>query len=125
MSRTGVAPVISPLSRWDSKGLGAVGAAWSRLYRSDASSFGYVDDFTAELAIGVLPDYRGKGMGSMLLQKLMSEVAVNHNSISRNVRASNPAVRLYERLGFMKIQGSDIVNRVGGHSFNMIAKLGA
>lgn len=102
-----------------------VGAAWLRLYRSDARAFGYVDDVTPEVAIGVLPDYRGKGVGSLLLQKLMSDAAANHNSISLNVRASNPAVRLYERLGFVKIEGSDMVNRVGGHSFNMIANLRA
>jgi ribosomal protein S18 acetylase RimI-like enzyme len=102
-----------------------VGAAWLRLYRSDARAFGYVDDVTPELAIGVLPDYRGKGVGGLLLQKLMSEAAANHKSVSLNVGASNVAVRLYERLGFVKLHGSDMVNRVGGHSFNMIAKLRA
>jgi len=101
----------------------SVGAAWARLYPSDARAFGYVDDVTPELAIGVLPDYRGKRIGSLLLQKLMSEAATNYDSISLNVRASNPAIRLYEREGFVKVEGSDMVNRVGGLSFNMIARL--
>jgi hypothetical protein len=39
-----------------------------------------------------------------------------------NVRASNPVLGLYERTGFIKIPGSEVVNRVGEESFNMMCE---
>jgi hypothetical protein len=43
-------------------------------------------------------------------------------AVSLRVRGSNVAVRLYERVRFIKIPGSDILNRTGEISFNMIHK---
>jgi len=48
-----------------------------------------------------------------------------YRGISLNVRRSNPAVRLYERLGFRKVPGSEMVNRVGGVSIIMEVVFGA
>ncbi len=107
----------------DSRSRLSTGAAWLRLFSSTSRAFGYIDERTPELATGVLPDYRGKGIGRSLLERLMSAAASKYAAVSLSVRASNPAVRLYERLGFRKVEGSDVVNRVGGHSFNMIARL--
>ena len=90
---------------------------------STSRAFGYVDERTPELAVGVLPDFRGRGIGQLLLERLMNAAASKYAAVSLNVRASNPAVRLYDRLGFRKVEGSDMVNRVGGHSFNMIVRL--
>jgi len=108
----------------DSESHLSVGAAWLRLFSSTGRAFGYINERTPELAVGVRPSHRGRGIG-VLLQRLMTAAASNYVSVSLNVRASNSAVRLYERLGFRKVEGSDMVNRVGGHSFNMIAKLRA
>ena len=43
-------------------------------------------------------------------------------AVSLSVRGDNTAVRLYERVGFIKIPGSEILNRTGEISFNMIYK---
>ena len=53
----------------------------------------------------------------------MKAAAKDHSAVSLNVRSTNPAVRLYARLGFEKVGGSDMVNRVGGASSNMVAQL--
>ena len=39
-----------------------------------------------------------------------------------HVRAKNPVINLYQCVGFVKVAGSEIVNRVGGISFNMVYK---
>jgi hypothetical protein len=39
--------------------------------------------------------------------------------MSLSVRADNPAVRLYERVGFRKVVGTESVNRVGTTSYTM------
>ena len=50
--------------------------------------------------IALLTEYRNRGIGSRLLQDLMTEAASAGKPIRLHVVASSPAVRLYERLGF-------------------------
>ena len=47
--------------------------------------------------IAVHENYRGKGMGSQLMQKVMN---IAQGSIALHVEPDNPAKKLYERLGF-------------------------
>ena len=76
-----------------------------------------------ELAIAVLPEYRDRGIGTQLLNKLL-EAAQNHfPAISLSVRSDNPAVGLYQRLGFVRVEDSDKSNRVGGSSVTMVYQL--
>ncbi len=99
----------------------AISAAWVRLWRdAELPGFGYVDATIPELAIATLPDYRGQGIGTQLIQQILVMSQPCFPGVSLNVRADNPAVRLYERLGFVKVPGSEIVNRTGGISFNML-----
>ena len=62
--------------------------------------YGYVDDETPELAIAVLPDHRGRGLGRRLLRELLDAAGGRFGAVSLSVRAENPAWRLYERTGF-------------------------
>lgn len=96
-----------------------VGAAWVRLWPEGNHGFGFVRPDIPELAIAVLPQYRGQGVGTQLIKQLISVAADVYPALSLSVRANNPAVRLYERLGFQAIAGSEVVNRTGGISFNM------
>ena len=52
--------------------------------------------------IALLTEYRNRGIGSCLLQELMTEAASAGRPIRLHVVASSPAVRLYERLGFRR-----------------------
>jgi len=97
-----------------------VGAAWFRLLNGDKNGYGFVDAKVPELAIGVLPNYTGQGIGTQLMEYLISNAKQHYPGLSLNVRMSNPALRLYERLGFQRVEGSDIINRVGEKSFNMV-----
>ncbi len=58
-----------------------------------------------EGSVLVDPEYQGMGIGTKLYTALLDEVATSRPEIYRvnlKVRVSNPAVRLYERLGFHK-----------------------
>lgn len=97
-----------------------VGAVWARLFTGEEQGFGYIDDVTPELAIAVLPQHRGKGIGRQLLVSLLASAKLSYPSISLSVRSSNlDAIHLYEELGFTIIEGSETINRVGGISFTM------
>ncbi|MBD2579443.1 GNAT family N-acetyltransferase [Oscillatoria sp. FACHB-1406] len=97
----------------------AIGASWIRLGTATNKGFGYLDDTTPELVVATLPAVRGRGIGTLLINRLIEEINPFYPAISLSVRDNNPAVNLYQKLGFVKITGSEIVNRVGGLSFIM------
>ena len=76
-----------------------IGAIWARLPTGTHHGYGYVDDDTPELSMAVEPDHRSKGIGTALLVRLVAECP----RLSLSVDARNPAVRLYERAGFVPV----------------------
>jgi ribosomal protein S18 acetylase RimI-like enzyme len=78
----------------------AIGAAYCRL----TQGYGYIDDDTPEVTIGVESSYRGRGIGSQLLGAL-ADLARNHgfDRLSLSVEPDNPARRLYERVGYRQV----------------------
>ncbi|MGH9901626.1 MAG: GNAT family N-acetyltransferase, partial [Pyrinomonadaceae bacterium] len=84
----------------DSRGGEPVGAIWLRLLAGDEKGYGYVDDETPELGMAVLPEHRGRGVGSNLLRRLLDSAGAVYSSVCLSVSAGNPALRLYERMGF-------------------------
>src|SRR5512138_776418 len=65
-----------------------LGAAWLRLL-PEGFSTGYVDDETPELAIAVLPECTGQGLGSALLAALMEAVRADYPAVVLTVRDGN------------------------------------
>ena len=98
-----------------------IGAAWIRLLIANEKTTSYVDDVTPELAIAVMPEYLGRGVGALLLQYLLKAAKQRYPSVVLSVRATNPAKRLYERIGF--VVTGEIANRVGTPSLNMVVQL--
>lgn len=80
-----------------------VGAAWYRYWSDDQHSYGYLDAACPELGIGVDPRYRGRGIGQRLLNALIDLAASRGVArLSLSVEGDNPALRLYERAGFVR-----------------------
>ena len=77
-----------------------IGAVWLRLLIGDQKGYGYVDDETPELTVAVVPECRGKGIGTRLLSQLLATTGARYSSLSLSVSPDNPAVRLYRRMGF-------------------------
>jgi ribosomal protein S18 acetylase RimI-like enzyme len=78
----------------------AVGAVWCRLADGRDKGFAYLDDETPELGIAVLPEYRGKGIGTILLESFLTAAKEKYPAVCLSVSPNNPAARLYERCGF-------------------------
>lgn len=74
-----------------------VGAVWARIM----NDYGHVDENTPSLALAVYREYRGQGIGTALLQAILNRLQEKgYGSVSLSVQKSNPAFRLYRRLGF-------------------------
>jgi ribosomal protein S18 acetylase RimI-like enzyme len=52
--------------------------------------------------IALLPEHRGRGIGSALLRGVLAEAQAAGKPVRIHVESFNPALRLYERLGFRK-----------------------
>ncbi|BAE50261.1 GNAT family N-acetyltransferase [Paramagnetospirillum magneticum] len=52
------------------------------------------------LDISLAPQYRGQGIGGTLISELQSVLAPLGHGVSLHVEKTNPAQRLYQRLGF-------------------------
>lgn len=80
---------------------------------SDKTSIGrlYVDRREQEIRIidiALLPDFRGKGVGTFLMQLLFDEASKENKSVTIHVEHNNPAMHLYQRLGFKHIHDEGV-----------------
>jgi ribosomal protein S18 acetylase RimI-like enzyme len=115
---TGPGPVALYVKAWGRPGDAAmiaidagfpVGAAWYRLFARDRPGYGFVDERTPELAIAVVPNARGKGVGAKLLAALLDRARMEgYATISLSVDRNNAgAIGLYERHGFERVGEED------------------
>jgi len=83
------------------------GAAWIRLFKESDEPAAYVDHVTPVLVIGVLPEARGNGIGTLIMEQLLQEAAVMYDQISVSVHTNSRAVNFYNRLGFVPLIDSE------------------
>ncbi|MFF4993166.1 GNAT family N-acetyltransferase [Streptosporangium saharense] len=82
-----------------------VGAAWLRLFGSDDPGYGFVSEDVPELSMGVLPLWRGRGVGRALLTEIAQRaVERGFARICLSVERANHARRLYTAEGFTTVE---------------------
>jgi len=62
--------------------------------------------------ISLMPEHRGKGIGTKLLRDVIVEGAATNRKVSIHVEHFNPAKRLYERLGFRYVETNGVYHRM-------------
>ena len=81
-----------------------VGAVWTRIMHD----YGYVDDETPSFAISLLPEYRGRGIGTRLMRAMLSLLKEHgFRQASLAVQKANYAVRMYKHVGFETIDENE------------------
>lgn len=79
------------------------------LYKKQAAGRFYTwenDNEIRLIDITLLPQFRGKGAGTHLLQELIKKSNVAKKKISLHVEPGNPALQLYRRSGFKHIKNN-------------------
>jgi ribosomal protein S18 acetylase RimI-like enzyme len=79
----------------------------------DGSAIGrlYIDrepDHIEVVDIALLPEYRGRGIGQMLMQEIMDEGGATGRAVGIYVEHFNPARHLYDRLGFRHVSTNGV-----------------
>ena len=77
-----------------------VGAVWTRIM----DDYGHVDDDTPSFAISLYEDYRGRGIGTEMVLKMLELLkGQGWKRASLAVQKANYAVRMYEAAGFRTV----------------------
>jgi streptomycin 3"-adenylyltransferase len=83
----------------------SIGSITIRYFNEDNKGFGYISNDIPELGMALMPEYRGKGIGTALLKMLFEEMKeMGIEKISLSVDPDNlAAVKLYQRFGFKEV----------------------
>ena len=74
-----------------------IGACWVRT----TDEYGHIDDDMPSFAVSLYEPYRNRGIGTRMMRELLDELRdAGYARASLSVQKDNPALRLYERLGF-------------------------
>ena len=77
-----------------------VGAVWTRIM----NDYGHVDDDTPSFAISLYKEYRGRGIGTELMRRMLDLLKEQgYKKASLAVQKANYAVRMYEAVGFRTV----------------------
>lgn len=70
------------------------------------------DDELRVIDIALLPEHRNRGIGSRLIETVIARADREHRSVSLHVELWNPAIGLYERLGFHRGAQTEVYLRM-------------
>ncbi|WP_245796926.1 GNAT family N-acetyltransferase [Hornefia porci] len=77
-----------------------VGAVWTRIM----NDYGHVDDETPSFAISLFKEYRGQGIGSQLMVRMLELLKwQGYEKASLAKQKANYAVKMYEDVGFKTV----------------------
>lgn len=82
-----------------------IGAVWVRILSGDIKGFGNINNKTPEFAISILPEYRNKRVGTLLMSRMISLLKKqNYLQASLSVDKKNYALKMYQKLGFIILE---------------------
>jgi len=78
-----------------------VGAVWTRIM----DDYGHIDDKTPSLAISLYKEYRGRGIGTEMLRRMLELLRTEgYRQVSLSVQKENYALRMYRNAGFRTVE---------------------
>ncbi len=81
-----------------------IGAVWVRIM----NDYGHIDDSTPSFAVSLYKEYRGKGIGTLLMKEMLSALKERgYKKASLSVQKKNYAVKMYQKLGFQIISENE------------------
>ncbi len=80
------------------------GAVWARVM----NDYGHINDTTPSLAVSVYKEYRGLGIGTALIEEMLSILKQRgYKQTSLAVQKANYAVKMYKKAGFVVVDENE------------------
>ena len=97
-----------------------IGAVWVRI----ADEYGHMDNETPSFSISLYKEYRGKGIGTALMEKMLELLrSKGYKRVSLGVNKENYAVRMYKKVGFEIVgNGADETEWLMVHNLDLEEK---
>ena len=81
-----------------------IGAVWTRIM----DDYGHVKDDIPSFAISLYKEYRGKGIGTMMMRQMLQLLKTQgYKKASLAVQKENYAVKMYEKAGFKTVNENE------------------
>ena len=81
-----------------------IGSVWTRIM----DDYGHVDDETPSCAVSLYKEYRGQGIGSQLMMKMLDLLRQQgYRKVSLSVQKANYAVKMYKKAGFKTVDENE------------------
>lgn len=81
-----------------------IGACWVRIM----NDYGHIDNETPSFAISLYEEYRGQGIGTNLMRKMLEFLSLKkYKRASLAVQKENYAVKMYKKVGFQIVGEND------------------
>ena len=81
-----------------------IGAVWARIM----DDYGHIDNETPSLAISLYKEYRGYGIGTELMKRMLALLKYGgYKQASLAVQKANYAVKMYKKIGFYTIEENE------------------
>ncbi|MBN2164787.1 MAG: GNAT family N-acetyltransferase [Marinilabiliaceae bacterium] len=85
-----------------------IGAVWVRIITGKIKGYGNIDNKTPEFVISLYKEYRNKGIGTKMMNKMINYLQKSgYKQTSLSVQKDNYAVKLYKKIGFEIIEEND------------------
>jgi ribosomal protein S18 acetylase RimI-like enzyme len=84
------------------------GAVWIRTFQGELKGYGFINEQTPEIAIALFEEYRNQGIGTRMMERMIELMKTEgYTQVSLSITKGNPAIRLYERLGFTTVDENE------------------
>ena len=77
------------------------GAIWSRELNNNRD--------TPVLSVAVLPEFKGEGIGSFMMEQFLQEAAALYEQMSIDISHKNETLEFYEKFGFQRVDDSFVM----------------
>jgi RimJ/RimL family protein N-acetyltransferase len=85
-----------------------IGAVWIRTFQGELKGCGCIDEHTPEIAIALFEEYRNQGIGTEMMQQMIILMKdKSYQQVSLSITKGNPAIHLYEWLGFKVVDENE------------------
>ncbi|MBA3024835.1 MAG: GNAT family N-acetyltransferase [Sulfurimonas sp.] len=96
------------------------GAIWCRQLKCEQNAKGFIDEQTPILHVVVLEEFRGRGIGTFMMEQFLQEAAALYAQISVHVPNETLTLAFYEKFGF--VRSGENTNEADKTAFSILIK---